>query len=93
MLVPMRCILETTEQFGYACGAFNVNAVCQAEAAVRVHEIFHAPAILQGADLANGFMGGRNGKKPLKSVEQNKFYQIISLPCCGLLYSSLMQRY
>ena len=59
MLVPMRCILETTEQFGYACGAFNVNAVCQAEAAVRVHEIFHAPAILQGADLANGFMGGR----------------------------------
>ena len=59
MLVPMRCILETTETHDYAAGAFNVNAVCQAEAAVRIHEIFHAPAILQGADLANGFMGGR----------------------------------
>ena len=51
MLVPMRCILETTETHDYAAGAFNVNAVCQAEAAVRIHEIFHAPAILQGADL------------------------------------------
>ena len=59
MLVPMRCILETTERYDYAAGAFNVNAVCQAEAAVRIHEIFHSPAILQGADLANGFMGGR----------------------------------
>ena len=59
MLVPMRCILEKTERYDYAAGAFNVNAVCQAEAAVRIHEIFHSPAILQGADLANGFMGGR----------------------------------
>ena len=68
MLVPMRCILETTERYDYAAGAFNVNAVCQAEAAVRIHEIFHSPAILQGADLANGFMGGRNGKKPFTKL-------------------------
>lgn len=59
MLIPMRPILDATEEYDFACGAFNVNAVCQAEAAVRIHEIFRAPAILQGADLANGFMGGR----------------------------------
>ncbi len=59
MLVPMRPLLETSDRLGYALGAFNVNAVCQAEAAIRIHEVFHAPAILQGADLANGFMGGR----------------------------------
>ena len=26
---------------------------------IKVHEMFRSPAILQGADLANGFMGGR----------------------------------
>lgn len=58
MLVPMRAILECTESYGYAQGAFNVNAVAQAQAAIEVHEMFRSPAILQGADLANGFMGG-----------------------------------
>jgi fructose-bisphosphate aldolase class II len=33
--------------------------VAQAEAVIDVHAMFRAPAILQGADLANGFMGGR----------------------------------
>lgn len=59
MLVPMRAILEAADQYGYGQGAFNVNAVCQAEAAIDVHEMFRSPCILQGADLANGFMGGR----------------------------------
>lgn len=59
MLVPMRAILEAADQNGYAQGAFNVNAVCQAKAVIDVHEMFRSPAILQGADLANGFMGGR----------------------------------
>lgn len=59
MLVPMRAILEAADKGGYAQGAFNVNAVCQAKAVVEVHEMFRSPAILQGADLANGFMGGR----------------------------------
>jgi len=58
-LIPLRPILDATEKYDYAQGAFNVNAVCQAEAVVRIHEIFRSPAILQGADLANGFMGGR----------------------------------
>lgn len=58
-LVPLRPILDATERYDYAQGAFNVNAVCQAEAVIEVHEMFRSPAILQGADLANGFMGGR----------------------------------
>ena len=31
-LVPMRAILEATEKYNYAQGAFNVNAVAQAKA-------------------------------------------------------------
>ncbi len=59
MLLPLRPILEATQRYGYAQGAFNVNAVAQAQAVIQVHEMFRSPAILQGADLANAFMGGR----------------------------------
>lgn len=58
-LVPLRPVLEATKKYGFAQGAFNVNAVSQAKAAIEVHEMFRSAAILQGADLANGFMGGR----------------------------------
>ena len=58
-LVPMKAILDATEKYNYAQGAFNVNAVCQAKAVIEVHEMFRSAAILQGADLANAFMGGR----------------------------------
>lgn len=58
-LIPLRLLLEAADQHGYAQGAFNVNAVAQAKAVIEVHEMFRSPAILQGADLANGFMGGR----------------------------------
>ena len=47
------------DKYHFAQGAFNVNAVAQAKAAIEVHEMFRSAAILQGADLANGFMGGR----------------------------------
>lgn len=58
-LVPLRPLLEATDRYGFAQGAFNVNAVAQAKAVIEVHEMFRSAAILQGADLANGFMGGR----------------------------------
>lgn len=58
-LIPLRPLLETTVKYGFAQGAFNVNAVAQAKAVIQVHEMFRSAAILQGADLANGFMGGR----------------------------------
>ena len=58
-MVPLRPLLEATAKYGYAQGAFNVNAVAQVKAAIEVHEMLRSPALLQGADLANGFMGGR----------------------------------
>lgn len=58
-LIPLRPLLETVDKYHFAQGAFNVNAVAQAKAAIEVHEMFRSAAILQGADLANGFMGGR----------------------------------
>lgn len=57
-LVPLRPLLEATDKYQFAQGAFNVNAVAQAKAVIEVHEMFRSAAILQGADLANGFMGG-----------------------------------
>lgn len=59
MLSPLRPVLEAAAKNGYAQGAFNINAVCQAKAVIEIHEQLRSPAILQGADLANGFMGGR----------------------------------
>ncbi len=58
-LIPLRPLLEATDRYNFAQGAFNVNAVAQIKSAIEVHEMFRSPAILQGADLANGFMGGR----------------------------------
>ena len=58
-IIPLRPLLEATDRYGFAQGGFNVNAVAQAKAAIEVHEMFRSAAILQGADLANGFMGGR----------------------------------
>ncbi len=74
-LVPMRAILEATEKYNYAQGAFNVNAVAQAKAVIEVHEMFRSAAIIQGADLANAFMGGRadfaNGTLEDKKIGAN----------------------
>lgn len=58
-LVTLKPIIDAARKYGYGQGAFNVNAVAQAKAVIEVHEMFRAPAVLQGADLANGFMGGR----------------------------------
>ena len=48
MLVPMRAILETADQFNYAQGSFNVNAVAQAKAAIAVHAHDLIPVLLMG---------------------------------------------
>ncbi len=58
-IIPLRPLLEATDRYNFAQGAFNVNAVAQIKAAIEVHEMLRSPVILQGADLANGFMGGR----------------------------------
>ncbi len=51
-LIPLRPLLEASMKYGFGQGAFNVNAVAQAKAAIEVHEMFRSAAILQGADLA-----------------------------------------
>ena len=56
-LIPLRPLLEASMKYGFGQGAFNVNAVAQAKAAIEVHEMFRSAAILQGADLAKCFMG------------------------------------
>lgn len=58
-LVPLRPLLEAVNKYHFAQGAFNVNTIAQAKAAIEVHEMFRSAAILQGADLANAFMGGK----------------------------------
>ncbi|MGT2742440.1 class II fructose-bisphosphate aldolase [Streptococcus plurextorum] len=59
MLVTLRDVLATADRYGYAQGAFNVNAVAQIKSVIDVHAQLRSPAIIQGANLANGFMGGR----------------------------------
>lgn len=80
-LVPMRSILEATEKYNYAQGAFNVNAVAQAKAVIEVHEMFRSAAIIQGADLANAFMGGRtdfaNGTLEDKKIGANNIAKAV----------------
>ena len=58
-LVPMRTILEATDKYGFAQGAYNMHTASQAKALMEVHEMFRSPAIIQGAELACAFMGGK----------------------------------
>lgn len=58
MLVNLRDILTTADRLGYAQPAFNVNSVAQIKAALEIHQELRSPALIQGANLANGFMGG-----------------------------------
>lgn len=52
-------LLKTANDHQYGQGAFNVNSVSQIKALIEVHEMFNAPLLIQGAELSNGFMGGR----------------------------------
>jgi fructose-bisphosphate aldolase class II len=58
-IMPLRPLLESCIANGYAQGAYNMNSVHQIKAAIEIHEILRSPLIIQGADFANGFMGGR----------------------------------
>lgn len=58
-LVSMKKLLESANLNNYGQPAFNVNSVAQIKAIIEAHEILRAPVILQGAELSNGFMGGK----------------------------------
>lgn len=59
MLVNLRDILSIADKMQYAQPAFNVNSVAQIKAAIEIHNELRSPVLIQGANLANGFMGGR----------------------------------
>jgi len=54
----MRAILEAADRYRFGQAAFNMNSYGQIESAIRIHELLHSPAILQGAEASNAFMGG-----------------------------------
>ena len=58
-LVPLKTIIAASKAQGFGQAAFNVNTVDQAMAAIDIHEAMHAPLLLQGAELALGYIGGR----------------------------------
>lgn len=58
-LTSLKPLLEVARERNFAYGGFNVNSVAQVKAAIRIHEIMRSPVILQGAEAANAFVGGR----------------------------------
>lgn len=58
-LTSLKPLLEAARKRNFAYGGFNVNSVAQIKAAIRIHEILRSPVILQGAEAANAFMGGK----------------------------------
>lgn len=58
-IVTMKPILEKANKEKYAYGAYNVYALCQVDALIRAHEEKNLDLIIQVADPANGFLGGK----------------------------------
>lgn len=72
MYVNDDSLLKAADKYHYAQGAFNVNTLEQVDAAIRIHEIMHAPLLLQGAQLGNAFLGGRAdfGKGTIEDIRK-----------------------
>lgn len=85
MITSLKPLFEAAEKENFAYGAFNVNSIAQIEGALRIHEIFESPMVLQGAELANGFMSGNTNFKEstldekLRGMEvlANAFHKIV----------------
>lgn len=58
-ITSLKPIMDYAKKSKTAHGAFNVNLVTQAQAVIDAHTILNSSAILQGADPANAFMGGK----------------------------------
>lgn len=57
-LVPLKTILDYALEKNIAVGAYNVHTPHEAEAAIRIHEIFRAPCIIQFIHFSASFMNG-----------------------------------
>lgn len=71
VLVKGRELLKEAEEKVYGQAAFNINYVDQVDSAIEIHEILHAPLLLQVADPALGFFGGEYDFKN-STIEQKK---------------------
>lgn len=69
-LVAMKDILDMAQEEKIGVGAFNVHMPNQFKAAIEIHEIFRAPAILQVIEFSAGFMVGK--KEFLKATFEEK---------------------
>ncbi len=58
-ITSLKPVMDYAKKHGIAHGAFNVNMVCHAKAVIDAHTMMNSCAIVQGADLANAFMGGK----------------------------------
>lgn len=59
-ITSLKPVLEYSLEHKTAHGAFNVNMIAQAQAVITAHELMRSCAIIQCADPANAFMGGRS---------------------------------
>ena len=57
-IVNINKILHKASKSNTAYGAYNVYALCQIDALIKVHEKYGSSLIIQVADPANGFLGG-----------------------------------
>jgi fructose-bisphosphate aldolase class II len=57
-LYNITTLLNDAFEKNYALGAYNIYALCQADALIKIHEENGSPLIIQVADPANGFLGG-----------------------------------
>lgn len=58
-LISLKPVMDYARENKIAHGAFNVNMPSHAKAVIEAHTIMDSAAVLQGAELANAFMGGR----------------------------------
>jgi fructose-bisphosphate aldolase class II len=71
-------LMRAADRGQYAFGAFNVNAFVQVQAAIETHYTYHSAAILQGAELANGFFSGRPDYKNATMEDKAKGAKILA---------------
>lgn len=71
-------LLKAAEKGKFAFGAFNVNAYVQVEAALDTHYTYHSAAILQGAEMANGFLSGNPEYKKASMEDKAKGAKLLA---------------
>lgn len=69
--IPMKPLLRYATANKIAHGAFNVNALCQADALIEAHEQLRSGVIIQVAEPGTGYLGG-NAEFLKSTLDQKK---------------------